>query len=282
MRIQGGGCKGRTPPLFLAWLCPVWAPHFMLEHRWHPLCPTYFQVLDLPLHTLDYQQNKTRSLQTSCRVLCFRAYPIVLTAAARLCVSEPLPYCRPAARCNCVFQSLSHGIEQLQGCVFQSLSHSADQLQDCVFQGLSHSVEQLQGCVFQSLSHRPVPSTKQTSGSHYAYANEQPGPLRGTVSTWAGHIWWKRAGFSKLGTGRRARKLGSEVTCLTVRKWRVLQAGSDVALYVVCAQFWLVMKYLSELTQDQTLVCYSGHPLGVFPSHAMAPRMVITNGMVRT
>eukprot|EP00494_Astrolonche_serrata_P025898 UN26159 len=40
------------------------------------------------------------------------------------------------------------------------------------------------------------------------------------------------------------------------------------------------MKYLSEMTENQTLVLYSGHPLGLFPSHPNAPRIVITNGMV--
>ena len=40
------------------------------------------------------------------------------------------------------------------------------------------------------------------------------------------------------------------------------------------------MQYLSELQEDQTLVMYSGHPLGVFPSRTEAPRMIITNGMV--
>lgn len=45
-------------------------------------------------------------------------------------------------------------------------------------------------------------------------------------------------------------------------------------------QFWLVMQYLSEMTEEQTLVMYSGHPLGLFPSHRYAPRLIITNGMV--
>ena len=40
------------------------------------------------------------------------------------------------------------------------------------------------------------------------------------------------------------------------------------------------MKYLSEMTDEQTLVMYSGHPLGLFPSHRDAPRVVVTNGMV--
>jgi len=46
------------------------------------------------------------------------------------------------------------------------------------------------------------------------------------------------------------------------------------------AQFWLVMQYLSQMESDQTLVMYSGHPMGVFPSNPSAPRLVITNGMV--
>ncbi|XP_006895225.1 PREDICTED: urocanate hydratase [Elephantulus edwardii] len=46
------------------------------------------------------------------------------------------------------------------------------------------------------------------------------------------------------------------------------------------AQFWLVMSYLSQMTEEQTLVMYSGHPLGLFPSSPNAPRLVITNGMV--
>ncbi len=46
------------------------------------------------------------------------------------------------------------------------------------------------------------------------------------------------------------------------------------------AQYHLVMKYLCEMQEDQTLVMYSGHPLGLFPSSKNAPRMIITNGMV--
>ena len=46
------------------------------------------------------------------------------------------------------------------------------------------------------------------------------------------------------------------------------------------AQYLLTMKYLSEMSDEQTLVLYSGHPLGLFPSHRDAPRVVVTNGMV--
>jgi len=46
------------------------------------------------------------------------------------------------------------------------------------------------------------------------------------------------------------------------------------------AQYHLLMKYLSDLTEDQTLVMYSGHPVGLFPSNRHSPRVVITNGMV--
>jgi len=45
-------------------------------------------------------------------------------------------------------------------------------------------------------------------------------------------------------------------------------------------QFWLVMHFLSTMSEEQTLVLYSGHPLGLFPSHPDAPRVAITNGMV--
>jgi urocanate hydratase len=45
-------------------------------------------------------------------------------------------------------------------------------------------------------------------------------------------------------------------------------------------KFLLVMHYLSEMTDTQTLVMYSGHPMGLFPSSSSAPRCVITNGMV--
>lgn len=48
----------------------------------------------------------------------------------------------------------------------------------------------------------------------------------------------------------------------------------------VCVQFRLVMRYLSEMTEEQTLVMYSGHPMGLFPSLPSSPRAIITNGMV--
>lgn len=56
--------------------------------------------------------------------------------------------------------------------------------------------------------------------------------------------------------------------------------GGNGAVFQNWAQFRLVMKYLSEMTDNQTLVMYSGHPLGLFPSHRDAPRVVVTNGMV--
>lgn len=54
-------------------------------------------------------------------------------------------------------------------------------------------------------------------------------------------------------------------------------------LSMLCSplQFRLTMSYLSQMTEEQTLVMYSGHPLGLFPSSPGAPRLVITNGMVR-
>ena len=56
--------------------------------------------------------------------------------------------------------------------------------------------------------------------------------------------------------------------------------GGNGAAFQNWAQYLLTMKYLSEMTDEQTLVMYSGHPLGLFPSHRDAPRVVVTNGMV--
>jgi urocanate hydratase len=56
--------------------------------------------------------------------------------------------------------------------------------------------------------------------------------------------------------------------------------GGNGAVFQNWAQYRLVMRYLSEMTEEQTLIMYSGHPLGLFPSHAGAPRVVVTNGMV--
>ena len=56
--------------------------------------------------------------------------------------------------------------------------------------------------------------------------------------------------------------------------------GGNGAVFQNWAQYRLTMKYLSEMTEEQTLVLYSGHPMGLFPSSKDAPRLVITNGMV--
>lgn len=56
--------------------------------------------------------------------------------------------------------------------------------------------------------------------------------------------------------------------------------GGNGAVFQNWAQYLLTMKYLSEMTDEQTLVLYSGHPMGLFPSHKDAPRVVVTNGMV--
>jgi urocanate hydratase len=56
--------------------------------------------------------------------------------------------------------------------------------------------------------------------------------------------------------------------------------GGNGAVFQNWAQYRLAMKYLSEMTDQMTLVLYSGHPLGIFPSDPSAPRAVITNGMV--
>lgn len=56
--------------------------------------------------------------------------------------------------------------------------------------------------------------------------------------------------------------------------------GGNGAVFQNWAQYQLVMKYLSEMTEEQTLVMYSGHPMGLFPSHKDAPRVVVTNGLM--
>jgi len=56
--------------------------------------------------------------------------------------------------------------------------------------------------------------------------------------------------------------------------------GGNGAVFQNWAQYRLVMKFLSRMTDEQTLVVYSGHPLGLFPSHRDAPRLVVTNGMM--
>ena len=56
--------------------------------------------------------------------------------------------------------------------------------------------------------------------------------------------------------------------------------GGNGAVFSNWAQYRLAMKYLSEMDETQTLSMYSGHPMGLFPSHPDAPRVVVTNGMV--
>jgi urocanate hydratase len=62
--------------------------------------------------------------------------------------------------------------------------------------------------------------------------------------------------------------------------YELITYGGNGTVFQNWAQYRLVMRYLSEMTEEQTLVVYSGHPLGLFPSHRDAPRVVITNGMV--
>jgi len=56
--------------------------------------------------------------------------------------------------------------------------------------------------------------------------------------------------------------------------------GGNGAVFQNWAQYLLTMKYLSEMTDEQTLAMYSGHPMGVFPSSTNAPRVIVTNGMM--
>ena len=56
--------------------------------------------------------------------------------------------------------------------------------------------------------------------------------------------------------------------------------GGNGQVFSNWIQFRLTLKYLAEMTEEQTLSLYSGHPMGLFPSHKNAPRVVITNGMM--
>ncbi len=62
--------------------------------------------------------------------------------------------------------------------------------------------------------------------------------------------------------------------------YELITYGGNGAVFQNWAQYLLVMKYLAEMTDEQTLVMYSGHPLGLFPSSKEAPRVVVTNGMM--
>jgi urocanate hydratase len=62
--------------------------------------------------------------------------------------------------------------------------------------------------------------------------------------------------------------------------YELITYGGNGTVFQNWAQYLLTMKYLSGMTDEQTLVLYSGHPLGLFPSHPDAPRAVVTNGMV--
>ena len=56
--------------------------------------------------------------------------------------------------------------------------------------------------------------------------------------------------------------------------------GGNGSVFSNWAQYRLTMQYLAHMTDEQTLVMYSGHPMGLFPSHTEAPRVVVTNGMM--
>jgi len=62
--------------------------------------------------------------------------------------------------------------------------------------------------------------------------------------------------------------------------YELITYGGNGTVFQNWAQYLLTMRYLSEMSEAQTLVMYSGHPLGLFPSHGDAPRVVVTNGMV--
>ena len=62
--------------------------------------------------------------------------------------------------------------------------------------------------------------------------------------------------------------------------YELITYGGNGAVFQNWAQYLITMKYLATMSDDQTLVMYSGHPMGLFPSHRDAPRVVVTNGMM--
>ncbi|MEX1190132.1 MAG: urocanate hydratase, partial [Bacteroidia bacterium] len=69
-------------------------------------------------------------------------------------------------------------------------------------------------------------------------------------------------------------------TAVAQHPQELITYGGNGAVFQNWAQYRLTMKYLSEMMDDQTLVMYSGHPMGLFPSNKEAPRVVVTNGMM--
>jgi urocanate hydratase len=69
-------------------------------------------------------------------------------------------------------------------------------------------------------------------------------------------------------------------TAVAQHPHELITYGGNGAVFQNWAQYLLAMQYLSEMTDEQTLTMYSGHPMGLFPSHKEAPRVVVTNGMV--
>ncbi|WP_205409451.1 urocanate hydratase [Vibrio ruber] len=69
-------------------------------------------------------------------------------------------------------------------------------------------------------------------------------------------------------------------TAVAQHPQELITYGGNGAVFSNWAQYRLTMKYLAEMTDEQTLVLYSGHPMGLYPSHPDAPRVVVTNGMM--
>ncbi|MEW6774251.1 MAG: urocanate hydratase [Bacteroidota bacterium] len=69
-------------------------------------------------------------------------------------------------------------------------------------------------------------------------------------------------------------------TAVAQHPYELITYGGNGAVFQNWAQYLLTMKYLATMTDEQTLVLYSGHPLGLFPSHPDAPRVIITNGIM--
>lgn len=150
-------------------------------------------------------------------------------------------------------------------------------------------------CLPQGLPHRSVPMPYASGCLHNVDDHEQPGPCSRSGEPEIAASSPRERDFcatphtclpsssprSSSPTEETARSSVTGRRYALVCHRRLCSDTSEFRITVsVSAQFRLVMHYLSEMSEEQTLVMYSGHPMGLFPSLPSSPRAIITNGMV--
>ena len=142
----------------------------------------------------------------------------------------------------------------------------------------------------QGVPNRPVPRQMQARGCNHAHDHEQPGPpgCPGndmTTPSLLYHLHSYPPILHHISTHTHTILHPSLFPpslnkCCLQFPHELVTYGGNGQVFSNWVQFLLTMHYLSLMEWDQTLVMYSGHPMGLFPSHPEAPRCVITNGMV--